>query len=349
MRLPPLDVSPEDRVVLERRARSKTASQRDVTRARIILLAADGEPNTAIGVAVGIHHNNVAVWRKRYEAEGLGGLNDCPRPGRPVTYGHDDRLRIVKTICDTPPEPASRWTMDAVSQALADEVGISASQVWRICRGLDLKPWQVRSWMTSHDPDFWAKAADVCGLYLSPPENAVVYSIDEKSGIQARSRKNPTKPAIPGAPARQEFEYVRHGTAVLFAALEVHDGSVDGWVADSTRADNFIAFLGDLITRTPKGLELHCIVDNLSAHSTNDVEAFLDEHHNVFLHNTPTHASWLNQVELFLSIVSRRLLKHGEFTSVDDLADRLIAFIDDYNRSARPFRWTYDGRPLQAA
>jgi transposase len=349
MRLPPLDVSPEDRVVLERRARSKTASQRDVTRARIILLAADGEPNTAIGDAVGIHYNNVAVWRKRYEAEGLDGLKDCSRPGRPVTYGHDDRLRIVKTICDTPPEPASRWTMGAVSQALADEVGISASQVWRICRGLDLKPWQVCSWMTSHDPDFWAKAADVCGLYLSPPENAVVYSIDEKSGIQARSRKNPTKPAIPGTPARQEFEYVRHGTAVLFTALEVHNGSIDGWVADSTRADNFIAFLGDLITKTPKGLQLHCIVDNLSAHSTKDVEEFLDEHHNVFLHNTPTHASWLNQVELFLSIVSRRLLKHGEFTSVDDLAERLIAFIDDYNRSARPFRWTYDGRPLQAA
>jgi transposase len=235
------------------------------------------------------------------------------------------------------------------SQTLADEVGISASQVWRICRGLDLKPWQVRSWMISHDPDFWAKAADVCGLYLSPPENAVVYSIDEKSGIQARSRKNPTQPAIPRTPARQEYEYVRHGTAVLFAALEVHDGGVDGWVANSTRADNFIAFLGDLVTKTPKGLELHCSCDNLTTHATKDVEAFLDDHHHVFLHNTPTHASWLNQVELFLAIISRRLLKHGEFNSVDDLADRLIAFIDDYNRSARPFRWTYDGRPLQAA
>lgn len=351
MRLPPLDVSPEDRAVLERRARSKTASVRDVTRARVILLAADGEPNTAIADVVGIHYNNVAVWRKRYEAQGLDGLKDRPRSGRPDTYGHDDRLRIVKTICEAPPEPASRWTMDAVSQALADDVGISASQVWRICRGLDLKPWQVRSWMTSHDPDFWAKAADVCGLYLSPPENAIVYSIDEKSGMQAKSRKNLTKPAVPGIPARQEFEYVRHGTAVLFAALEVHNGGVDGWVTDSTRADNFIAFLSDLVAKTPQGLELHCIVDNLSAHSTKAVEEFLDDprHHHMFLHNTPTHASWLNQVELFLSIASRRLLKHGEFASVDDLADGLIAFIDDYNRSAKPFRWTYDGRPLQVA
>ncbi len=337
--------------MLERRARSKTASVRDVTRARIILMAADGEPNIAIADAVGIHYNNVAVWRKRYEAERLDGLKDRPRTGRPVTYGHDDRLRIVKTICDTPPAPASRWTMDAVSQALADEVGISPSQVWRICTGLDLKPWQVRSWMTSHDPDFWVKAADVCGLYLNPPENAVVYSIDEKSGMQARSRKNPTKPAVPGIPARQEFEYVRHGTSVLFAALEVHDGGVDGWVTDSTRAGNFISFLDDLVTKTPTGLELHCIVDNLSAHSTKDVEAFLNDpkHHHVFLHKTPTHASWLNQVELFLSIVARRLLKHGEFDSVDDLTAQLLAFIDGYNRTAKPFRWTYDGRPLQIA
>lgn len=351
MRLPPLEVSELDRAVLERRTRSKTASQRDVTRARVVLMAADGKSNNAIAEAVGIDTRYVGMWRKRYRAQGLDGLKDRPRPGRPLIYGHDDRLRIVKTICDTPPEPASRWTMDAVSQTLADEVGISASQVWRVCTGLDLKPWQVRSWMTSHDPDFWAKAADVCGLYLDPPENAIVYSIDEKSGMQAKSRKNLTKPAIPGAPARQEFEYVRHGTAVLFAALEVHDGGVDGWVADSTRSENFVAFLSDLVAKNPKEIELHCIVDNLSAHSTEAVEEFLDdpEHHHVFLHNTPTHASWLNQVELFLSIVSRRLLKHGEFASVDDLATKLIAFIDDYNRSAKPFRWTYDGRPLQVA
>lgn len=349
MRLPPLEVNDADRAVLQRRVRSRTDSQRDVARARIIMMAAEGASNVAIGKAVGMHHINVAMWRKRYQAEGLDGLKDRARRGRPATYGHDDRLKIVKTICETPPEPASRWTMDAVSRALADDVGISASQIWRICRALDLKPWQVRSWMTSHDPDFWAKAADVCGLYLSPPENAVVYSIDEKSGMQARSRKNPTKPAISGIPARQEFEYVRHGTAVLYAALEVHNGGIDAWVTDSTRADNFIEFLDDLVSNTPEGLELHCIVDNLSAHSTRDVEAFLDEHQHVFLHRTPTHASWLNQVELFMSIMSRRVLRHGEFGSTDDLAAKLIAFIDDYNRSAKPFRWTYDGRPLQAA
>jgi len=237
----------------------------------------------------------------------------------------------------------------------------------------------------------------VCGLYLNPPENAVVWSVDEKSGIQAKSRVNPTKPAVPsagavdalrpaqdlampearpepreaepaaadaptavdaipapgphdrGIPVRKEFEYRRNGTAVLFAGFNVHDGDLAAWVTDSSRSENFIEFLEDLVVQTPAGMELHCIVDNLSAHFTDKVESFLDEHPQVFLHNTPTHASWLNQVELFFSILERRLLRHGEFASVHDLAERIIAFIEDYNRKARPFRWTYDGRPLKVA
>ena len=185
--------------------------------------------------------------------------------------------------------------------------------------------------MTRHDPEFWEKAGDVCGLYLDPPENAMVWLVDEKTGIQAKSRVNPTKPAIPapaaedgedaasgadkprGKPVRQEFEYKRNGTAMLFAALDVHGGEVAGWVADSSRSTNFVAFLGDLITYTP------------------------------------THAPWLNQVELFFSIMQRRLLRSGEFASVDDLTRRIIEFINDYNRNAKPFKWTYAGRPLPVA
>ena len=240
--------------------------------------------------------------------------------------------------------------MEALAERMAAHgVPISASQCWRICDALDLKPWQVRSWMTSHDPEFWEKAADVCGLYLNPPENAVVWSVDEKSGMQAKSRINPTKPAVPGTPVLREFEYKRNGTAVLFAALDVHDGGVAGWVTDSTRSDNFVAFLGDLVAQTPDGLDLHCIVDNLKTHETDLVHDFLADHPHVHLHFTPTHASWLNQVELFFSILERRLLRRGEFDSVDDLAERVIAFIKDYNRKAAPFRWTYDGRPLRAA
>src|SRR5581483_8359406 len=241
----------------------------------------------------------------------------------------------------------------------------------------------------SHDPAFWEKAGDVCGLYLNPPENALVWSVDEKTGIQAKSRINPTRPAVPaegavdtlrpvetetakegtatgarsdspaptgadgdgrakkGIPVRREFEYVRNGTVKLFAALNVHEGTVAGWVTDSTRSANFVAFLADLVDQTPPGLDLHCIVDNLSAHGTKLVEEFLDrpENHHVFLHRTPTHASWLNQVELWFSIMERRLLRRGEFISTDQLADRIIEFIKAYNRQAKPFRWTYEGRP----
>jgi transposase len=397
MRLPPLVVSEPDRIELERRVRCRTVEARVAQRARIVLLAADGRSNVEIGELVGMHYNQVAVWRRRYQLMGLAGLADDPRPGRPPVYGHDDVLLLVKTVTDPPPDQATRWTMEALAARLNEHgVPISASQVWRLCKALDLKPWQTESWMTSNDPEFWEKAADVCGLYLDPPLNAVVWSVDEKSGIQAKSRINPTKPAVPaegavdalrpadataavsaaeeperalaaeataeppaadpdasprprGKPVRREFEYRRNGTAVLFAALNVHQGDLAAWVTDSTRSENFVEFLADLVDQTPNGLELHCIVDNLSAHFTPDVERFLDRHHHVFLHNTPTHASWLNQVELFFSILERRLLRHGEFSSVEELAARIIAFINDYNRKAKPFRWTYDGRPLKVA
>lgn len=319
-------------------------------RARIVLFAAQGMSNVDIADRVGMHFNHVGSWRTRYSEYGLAGLEDEARPGRPCVYDHDDVLLLVKTVTEPPPDGASRWTMEAVAEVMnAHGVGISASQVWRICKALDLKPWQTQSWMTSHDPDFWAKSGDVCGLYLDPPENAVVWSVDEKSGMQAKSRINPTKPAVPGIRRRQEFEYQRHGTAVLFAGLDVHEGTVAGWVTDSTRSANFVEFLGDLVAQTPTGLDLHCIVDNLKAHSTAKVAEFLEANPHVHLHYTPTHASWLNQVELFFSILQRRLLRNGEFDSVEDLAARIIAFINDYNRRAAPFRWTYDGRPLRAA
>ncbi len=350
MRLPQLELREGDRAELERRVRAGTVEARAAQRARIVLLAAEGASNRDIAAMVGLHYNQVGMWRSRYDEFGLAGLEDGERPGRPPVYDHDDVLLLVKTVTEPPPDGATRWTMEALAETMADHgVPISASQVWRICRALDLKPWQVESWMTSHDPDFWEKAGDVCGLYLNPPENAVVWSVDEKSSIQAKSRINPTRPAVPGIPARQEFEYRRHGTAVLFAGLNVHEGDVAGWVTDSTRSENFVEFLADLVDQTPSGLDLHCIVDNLSTHTTALVGDFLADNPHVHLHFTPTHASWLNQVELFFSILERRLLKRGEFDSVDHMASRIIAFINDYNRRAKPFRWTYDGRPLMAA
>jgi transposase len=301
---------------LERRAASRTCGVRDVQRAELVLAAADRVSNREIGRRIGMHYNQVAVWRRRYEEFGLAGLVDEERSGRPVVYGHDDVLRLVKTVTEPPPDTATRWTMEALAARMAEHgVPISASQVWRICQSLDLKPWQTESWMTSHDPGFWEKAGDVCGLYLDPPDNAMVWSVDEKTGIQAKSRVNPTRPAVPaghlegdaarakpvrGRPVRQEFEYKRNGTAMLFAAMDVHGGGISGWVADSSRSENFVAFLGDLIEQTPEGLDLHCICDNLSAHKSAVVREFLErtENSHVHLHFTPTHASWLNQVSV---------------------------------------------------
>jgi transposase len=350
MKLPPLKLRKGDREILESWTRSGTIEARTARRSHIICLAADGYSNREIGEIVELHYNQVGLWRQRYSEFGLAGLDDVERPGRPCVYDHDDVLLLVKLVTEDPPGGATRWSMEALAEQMAAHgVPISASQCWRICKALDLKPWQVQSWMTSHDPDFWEKAGDVCGLYLNPPENAVIWSVDEKSGMQAKSRVNPSKPAIPGAPTRLEFEYERNGTAVLFAGLDVHEGSVASWVTDSTRSENFVEFLGDLVEQTPDGLELHCIVDNLKTHDTDLVHDFLVENPHVHLHFTPTHASWLNQVELFFSILERRLLRRGEFDSVEHLAERVIAFIKDYNRRAAPFRWTYDGRPLMAA
>ena len=350
MNLPPLKLRRGDRKILESWTRAGTIEARIAKRARIIVLASEGYSNREISSIVDLHYNQVGIWRKRYKELGLAGLYDDERSGRPLIYCHDDILLLVKLVTEPPPDSSTRWSMKTLAEAMADHgVPISASQCWRICKALDLKPWQVESWMTSHDPDFWEKASDVCGLYLNPPCNAVVWSIDEKSGMQAKSRINPTKPAVPSKPVRREFEYKRNGTAVLFAALDVHEGSVALWVADSTRSDNFVDFLADLVRQTPKGLDLHCIADNLSAHKTAAVADFLTRHPHVHIHYTPAHASWLNQVELFFSIIERRLLRRGEFSSTDELADRVIAFIKDYNKRAAPFRWTYDGRPLKVA
>jgi transposase len=253
MRLPPLKLRRGDRAILESWTRAGTVEARMAKRARIVLLAADGMSNREIGEVVDLHYNQVGLWRARYGEYGLAGLDDLERSGRPCVYDHDDVLLLVKLVTEEPPGATTRWTMDALAEQMAAHgVPISASQCWRIRSALDLKPWQVQSWMTSHDPEFWAKAGDVCGLYLNPPENALVWSVDEKSGMLAKSRINPTKSAVPGSAARREFEYKRHGTAVLFAALDVHDGGVSGWVTDSTRSENFVSFLGDLGGPNPR-------------------------------------------------------------------------------------------------
>ncbi len=332
--------------------RASSMEQRLVVRARVVLLAAEGRSNDEIARELGVVRQTAAKWWERFRSEGVAGLGDASRPGRPPRYDHDDRLAIAKTVTEEPPDPESHWTMSKVADALRDDVGISASQVWRILSELDLKPWQSRSWLTSHAPGFWDRAADVCGLYLNPPEGALVLSVDEKTGMQAKSHINPTKPARPGLTERKEFEYRRHGTACLFAALDVHTGEIISKTKGRIRSVEFIDFLEHLDTVTPKHLVLHLVLDNGPSHISKETRKWLGDptrQVRFVVHHTPTHASWLNQIELFFSILGRRLLRRGEFESVDELVAKVIAFITDYNHRAKPFRWTYEGKPLKAA
>jgi transposase len=339
-----IELSDEERAALLAIVRSPRSEQRMVTRARVVLAAADGIPNRRIARDVGLSERKVGVWRNRFCERRLDGLKDLPRPGAPRRYDHDQRLAVFKTACSDPPQGETHWTV----RSLAETVGIGKSQTHAFLSEADLKPHQVRSWLTSLDPQFDTKQADVCGLYLAPPENAIVISLDEKTSIQARQPIRKELPMQPGKPARREFEYKRHGVQALLAALLVHTGEVIGNVYDRNTRIEFLDFLDRLETQIPAGKEVHAILDNLQVHKTPEVTQWLDDHPRWSFHFTPTHASWLNQIELFFSILTRRLLRRGIFTSQADLRDQLLGFIDRYNPTAKPFAWTYEGKPLHA-
>lgn len=339
-----IELAEGERSALERIVRSPSSEQRMVTRARVVLLAADGKPNRQIAREVGLSEQKVGQWRNRFEERRLEGLGDLPRPGAPRRYDHDKRVEVFKTACSPPPDGETHWTV----RSLAEKVGIGKSQTHEILCQADLKPHQVRSWLTSIDPEFDTKQADVCGLYLNPPENALVISIDEKTQVQAKEPIRKELPMLPGKPARREFEYRRHGVQALLAALLIHTGEVIGEVYDRNSRVEFVDFLNRLEAEIPAGKEVHAILDNLQVHKTPEVTEWLQAHPRWTFHFTPTHASWLNQIELFFSILSRRLLRRGIFTSKADLRGQLLAFINRYNPTAKPFAWTYNGKPLSA-
>ncbi len=339
-----ITLSDEERATLSGIVRSPRSEQRMVTRARVVLAAAEGKPNRRIAGEVGLSERKVGVWRNRFSERRLEGLRDLPRPGAARRYDHDKRVEVFKTACSDPPEGETHWTV----RSLAETVGVGKSQTHEILAEADLKPHQVRSWLTSLDPDFDTKQADVCGLYLSPPDNAIVISLDEKTSIQARQPIRRELAIEPGKPARREFEYKRHGVQALLAALLVHSGQVFGEVYDRNTRVEFIDFLDRLEVEIPNGKEVHAILDNLQVHKTPEVNQWLEDHPRWTFHFTPTHASWLNQIELFFSILTRRLLRRGNFTSKDNLKTQLLGFIDRYNPTAKPFAWTYQGKPLKA-
>jgi transposase len=346
-------VCAQDRVVLERIVRARKCERRMLERAQIVLLAADGLSAAAIAARVGCSEKLVKRWRSRYERNGLEGLKDAPRSGAPLTHGPRTRALLIAKAC-TRPEPTAegarreRWTYEQ----LGAEVGMSASQAHVILERAEIKPHLTDYWMMSDfsREGFEERMGEVCGLYLDPPENVLVLSIDEKTGIQAKAPVASDRPPQPRKPARREHEYKRNGTQCLFAALKVHDGDVLAMSSKTRNRWDLIRFLDQLEADIPivEGQRIVAVTDNLSTRGTEEVQQWLAAHPRWTFQFTPTHASWLNQIEIFFSILYRRLLKHGIFTSEDDLAQQMLAFIETYNQTANPFKWTYTGHLLEA-
>lgn len=346
-------VSGEDRVVLERMANARSEERRMVERAQIVLLACEGLSASRIAARVGCSERLVQRWRGRYERDGLDGLRDKPRSGRPLTHGPEVRARLIAKACTRPPDTESGQRRERFTyRELGEAVGMSESQAHVILGRADIKPHRTDYWITSDfsDPEFEERLKEVCGLYVDPPENVLVVSIDEKTGIQAKAPTRPDTLPAPGKPARREHEYERNGTQCLFACLNVNEGDVLGMPSKTRNRFDLIRFLDHLDAEIPvvEGQQIVAVTDNLSTRRTEEVQEWLDAHPRWRFQFTPTHASWLNQVEIFFSILHRRLLKHGAFTSEQDLAEQLLAFIETYNQTAKPFKWTYTGKVLEA-
>jgi len=295
-----------------------------VLRARIVLAAWRGQANAEIARDLRICVDTVRRWRRRFRREGIPGLFDRPRSGRPPVYG--------------------------IAEYLHAQVGVSASQIGRILASFDVKPHRVRGWLgRPADPAFPTKAQAVCALYLDPPADTVLFSVDEKTCMQARSRKRATRPVRPGHPERREFEYVRHGTVSLMAAMNVTTGTVHPRIITRNDSDARIEFLTELAATVDPTRKIHLILDNGSSHTSKQTRKWLSENPRFTVTYTPCHASWLNMIEIFVSIMTRRMLRRGDFASRDHLIEKITKFIWTYNRSAKPFPWTYDAKLLRAA
>ena len=323
-----------DRPRLEAVLRSATVAAGVAQRARIVLLAAEGVANYEIAERVGVTRPTVNLWRNRYAERGLAGLDGVRPPGRPRSV---DRARMVAATL-TPP-PKSRGVTHWSSRLLGDRLGIEHSTVASIWKEYGVRPWRSETFKFSTDPELEAKVIDVVGLYLAPPENAVVLCVDEKSQIQALNRTQKTLPMQPGRAEQRTHDYVRHGTATLFAALEIATGKVTGLCKQRHRHQEFLAFLKH-VARAYPDVELHLVMDNYSTHKHATVKAWLAANPRIHVHFTPTSGSWLNLVEVWFGIIERQAIRRGSFPSVRDLMTKIREFITGWNHRKHPFIWT---------
>jgi transposase len=338
-----------DRARLERRSRDRSAPGRVRERARIVLLSADGLAGPQIAQRVGCTEPTVVKWRSQYAERGLAGLEDAPRPGGPKTVLTRETVEVILAATVTAPPEALRdngithWSARRLAAWLAREqkLKVSHDSITRVWRRFCLAPHRTEGFKFSTDPQLEAKVTDVVGLYLNPPDNAVVVCVDEKSQCQALERSQPILPMRPGIPERQSHDYVRHGTTSLFAALDVATGVVTDACYPKHRHQEFLKFLKKVAAAYP-GQELHVVCDNYATHKHPKVRAWLAKNPRVTLHFTPTGCSWLNLVECFFSVITRQAIRRGSFTSVKDLVSAIGAFIDNWNQHPVPFSWTKD-------
>lgn len=332
-----IELKDSDREELENRTRSRVLRAEDVRRARLILLLAGGESYTAIASKLHCNRSYVSRWKARFEEAGLGGLYARQQGRKRSVLTSAMEARILKWTSRKPTDGSTHWT----TRKLGRKLGISHTLVATAWKRANLKLHRIERYMASNDPDFENKAADVIGLYINPPQHAAVFCVDEKTAIQALDRLDPVLPFSPGRLERHGFEYYRHGTLSLYAALDTKSGEVIGKTAAHHTSEEFVAFLLTIVASQPKGKEIHIILDNLSAHKTQRVRQFLIDYPNVTLHYTPTYSSWLNQVEIWFSKIERDVIARGVFTSTTDLRRKLMNYIKHYNDDPRPIRWSY--------
>jgi transposase len=331
------ELTAEDRQPLEALLRSPKTPQSLALRSRIVLLSAAGQSVQEVAAALGTSTRSVYKWRNRFKAVGLDGLKDLPRSGQPKKLSASKVKEVLTLTVERIPRAATHWSLRLMAKA----AGITTWQVRQIWSAADLKPHRLKTFKISNDPEFAEKVVDVVGLYLNPPDNALVLSVDEKTQIQALDRTQPMLPLRPGQIERRTHDYKRNGTMSLYAAFDILTGQVIGRTTKRHRAKEFLDFLRQIERSTPKRLDLHLILDNSSTHKTPEVKKWLSSHPRFKLHFTPTSASWLNAVEGWFSQLERRSIHRGVFTSVKELRDEIHRFIKVHNSdSAKPFKWT---------
>lgn len=334
--LTPLTITDEERSELRGWARRRKTAQAMALRARIVLLCAEEWSNQDVAEELGVNRLTVGKWRRRFVEMRLDGLVDTPRPGAPREIADEDVERVIAKTLESTPRNATHWS----TRSMADATGLSQSSISRIWRAFSLQPHRLETFKLSNDPLFVAKVRDIVGLYMDPPDKALVLCVDEKSQMQALERTQPLLPMSPGLPACRTHDYVRHGTTTLFAALDAKTGKVIGKCYRRHRATEFLKFLRVIDDSVPSKLDVHLILDNYSTHKTPAVRRWLARHPRFHMHYTPTYASWINLVESWFAVLTNRRIRRGSFGSTKQLETAVREYLDTNNHSPTPFVWT---------